>query len=235
MINPGQQASLKATEIFRGLQREDLQKIASAARRTEIERHAFVFHQGEPADTFYVLLDGTVRLSQINPEGKQVILHFFGPGDVIGFIVVLAGAVYPLSAKAITPCVALGWDRAFLLQHMERWPGLTVNATQIVAARFGELQKRYGELSTQCVERRLAHAVLRLTRQQSGRNGEGLAPTLEVSRQDLAEMTGTTLFTVSRICSQWEQQGLLATGREWIRLLDPYELAAIAEDCETST
>jgi CRP-like cAMP-binding protein len=232
MIKPTQSAGLIDTDIFRGLSGEELKQITSTGRRVEIKRHAYLFHQGEPADIFYVLLEGTARLSQLTPDGKQVIIHFFGSGDAIGLIVVLAGTTYPLSAKAITPCIAVGWDRACFARHMERCPELAVNAAQIVAARFGELQKRYSELSTQCVERRLAHAVLRLAEWQSGRNGEESAPTLAISRQDLAEMTGTTLYTVSRICSQWEQQGLLATGRERIRLLQPDELAAIAEDGE---
>ena len=230
--NPSQDtlALLSKTAIFRNLDLPQLQEILSSAHRFEVERRSFLFHQGEPANFFYVLLEGNARLIQITPEGRQVIMHYFGPGDVMAFIAVLADADYPVTAEATTDCVILSWDRETAICHMEQFPRLAVNGMEMVAGRFWELQNRYRELATQRVERRVAHAILRLDRQGNGRKSEQFAPTLALSRRDLAEMTGTTLFTVSRICSQWEQQGILTTGREQITLLQPEALTAIAED-----
>ena len=223
-------ALLGKTNIFRDLNPAQLKEILSSAHRFQAKRHSFLFHQGEPANSFYVLLEGNARLTQITPEGRQVIMHYFGPGDVMAVIVVLANAEYPASAEATTDCVILSWDREVAFRHMEKYPRLAIKGMEMVAGRFWELQNRYLELATQRVERRVAHAVLRLTRQGNGRDSQQPLPTLSLSRQDLAEMTGTTLFTVSRICSQWEQQGILDTGREQITLLQPKELTAIAED-----
>ncbi len=225
---------LKKTAIFRNLKLAQLEVILSSAHHFHIERRSFLFHQGEPATTFYVLLEGNAQLTQITPEGRQVSLHYFGPGDVMAVIVALANGDYPGSAEATTDCTVLSWDRATAIQYMEQYPRLAVNGMEMVAGRFWELQNRYRELATQRVERRVAHAILRLDRQGNCRDLQHPGPTLSLSRQDLAEMTGTTLFTVSRICSQWEQQGILVTGREQITLLQPEELTAIAEDLPVS-
>jgi CRP-like cAMP-binding protein len=227
-------ALLGKTNIFRDLNPAQLKEILSSAHRFQVERRSFLFHQGEPANSFYVLLEGNARLTQITPEGRQVILHYFGPGDVMAVIVVLANAEYPASAEATTDCVVLSWDREEAIRHLEQYPHLAIKGMEMVAGRFWELQNRYLELATQRVERRVAHALLRLTRQGNGRDSQQPSPTLSLSRQDLAEMTGTTLFTVSRICSQWEQQGILDSGREQITLLQPEELTAIAEDLPIS-
>jgi len=227
-------ALLSKTAIFRNLNSVQLQDIVSSAHRFEVERRSFLYHQGEPADFFYILLEGNARLSQITPEGRQVIMHTFGPGDALAFVVVHTNTEYPGSAEATTNCVLLSWDREVAICHLEQYSRLAINGMEIVAGRFWELQNRYRELATQRVERRVAHAILRLDSQSNGRKSQQTAPTLALSRQDLAEMTGTTLFTVSRICSQWEQQGILTTGREQITLLQPEELKAIAEDLPTS-
>ncbi len=221
---------LSETVIFHRLKQTQLQEIVSAAHQFRAKRRSFLFYQGEPADAFYVILEGNARLAQITPQGRQVIMHYFGPGDVMGFIVVLANAEYPVTAELTSDCVMLSWDRKLAIHLMEQHPRLAVNGMEMVAGRFWELQNRYRELATQRVERRVAHAILRLSGPSSGHDSSKPSPTLPLSRQDLAEMTGTTLFTVSRICSQWEQQGLLATGREQITLLQPEELSAIAED-----
>lgn len=231
-FSPSQEtlASLSTTAIFHNLSPAQLKEILSSAHCLEVERRSFLFHQGEPANFFYVLLEGNARLSQITPEGRQVIMHTFSPGDVMAIIVALANGEYPGSAEATTDSIFLSWDRGEAMRLMECYPRLAVNGMGMVAGRFWELQNRYRELATQRVERRVAHAILRLDRQGNGRKSQQIAPTLALSRQDLAEMTGTTLFTVSRICSQWEQQGILTTGREQITLLQPEALTAIAED-----
>jgi CRP-like cAMP-binding protein len=104
---------------------------------------------------------------------------------------------------------------------------------RLVADRFHDLQDRYRELATERVERRVARALLRLARQAGKRTDEGVLLDLPLSRQDLGEMTGTTLYTVSRILSGWEQNGLILSGRERIIIRRPHELVIIAEDLPT--
>lgn len=216
--------------LFRDIDAELLQTIYEAAYRRRVRAHEFFFHQQEEATTFYLLLEGRARLVQLTPEGHQVTIRYVGPGDGIGIIVVLSEVPYPLSAEAVTDCLALAWDRATTLSFMENSSTLALNGLSMVAQRFRDLQRRYQELATERVERRVARTLLRLTRQAGRRVEEGVLLDLPLSRQDVGELTGTTLYTVSRILSRWEQEGLIATGRERIVVCKPHALVSIAED-----
>ncbi|MCI0393767.1 MAG: Crp/Fnr family transcriptional regulator [Chloroflexi bacterium] len=221
---------LAKAPLFGGLPLAALEATLRAAHHRRVQRQEFFFHQDEPATTFYVLLDGRARLTQLTPEGHQVIIRVVGPGDGIGIIVALSNVPYPLSAEAITDCLALAWDSQAVIQLMEQYPRLALNGMRLVAHRFHELQNSYRELATERVERRVARALLRLARQTGKRTEQGVLLDLPLSRQDLGEMTGTTLYTVSRILSAWEQAGLIEAGRERVTIRNPHGLVVIAED-----
>lgn len=219
---------LNHTDLFDGLTLSQIKSISFPARRCQIERNALIFHQGEPVSAFHILLEGNVRLTQITAEGRQVIVHFLGPGDVMAFIALLVDEIHPVSAEAVTDCKILSWDRPTTLLLLEEYPRLAVNGLQLVARRFWQLQNRYRELATERVERRVAHAILHLIEQENGRQTDNSPQKFVLSRQDLAEMAGTTPYTVSRLCSIWEQQGILSSGREQLSVLDVAALMAIA-------
>lgn len=221
---------LSRAPLFRGAEPAELKAALEAARRRSVERGEYFFHQGDAAEAFYVVTEGRVRLSQLTPEGHQVIIGFMGPGDGMGIIVALSNATYPLTAEAVADCQALSWDYEATIRLMEQYPHLALSGLRLVSGRFFELQERYRELATARVERRIASALLRLTRQTGKRTERGVLLDLPLSRQDLAEMTGTTLYSVSRILSGWEQQGLIESGRERIVILSPHGLVTIAED-----
>lgn len=221
---------LERSPLFKGAKVNELEEALSVARPSQLGRGEFFFHQGEPANHFYVIVEGQVRLSQITAEGHQAIIHFMGPGDGMGIIVALSATPYPLSAEALTDCKALRWDYDTTVELMAKSPRLAMNGLRLVGRRFQELQERYLELSTERVERRVARALLRLVRQTGKRVEGGVLIDLPISRRDLGEMTGTTLYTVSRILSGWEQAGLIESGRERIVVCQPHELVSIAED-----
>jgi CRP-like cAMP-binding protein len=206
------------------------QTILDASYRRHVRRREFFFFQDAPATTFYFLLEGQARLIQMTPEGHQVIVRYVGTGEGIGIIVALSNMFYPLSAEAVTDCTALAWDAHTILQLMEQEPQLAISGMQLIAYRFRALQQRYRELATERVERRIARTLLRLARQTGRRTEEGVLLDLPLSRQDLGEMTGTTLYTVSRILSGWEEQELIIAGRERVVIRDPHGLVTIAED-----
>ena len=221
---------LTRSPLFRGADTAELEAALAVAGRRRKEKGEYFFHQDEPADYFYVIIEGQVRLSQLTPEGHQVIIHFMGPGDGLGIIVALSNTYYPLSAEAVTDSLALRWDYDSTIRLMEKYSRLGLNGLRLVAGRFQDLQDRYRELSTERVERRVARVLLRLARQTGRRTDAGVLLDLPLSRQDLGEMTGTTLYTVSRTLSGWEQQGLIETGRERIVICNPHGLVSIAED-----
>lgn len=182
---------------------------------------------------FYLVSEGQVRLSQLAPDGHQVIIHHCGPGAGIGIIVVLSAMAYPVTALCLEPTTVIVWDRETALYLMERFPRLALNGLDLVARRFAELQSRFRELATERVEQRVARALLRLVRVAGRKVPEGVVIDMPLSRQDVAEMTGTTLYTVSRIFSRWEQEGWIRSGRERITLCRPHDIVVIAEDLPT--
>jgi CRP-like cAMP-binding protein len=115
-------------------------------------------------------------------------------------------------------------------QLLETETAIAVNAVRFVADRLHDLQRRYRQAMTERVERRVARAVLRLVHDAGRRVDGGVEITFPVSREDVAEMTGTTLYTVSRLLSAWEEQGIVRSGRQRIVLTKPHALVAIAED-----
>jgi len=221
---------LARSPLFRGLSAQALAEAMNIARERHVPRDTFFFHQEEEANTFYLLVQGRARLSQVTPDGHQVVVGYVGPGQGLGIVAALGDVPYPVSAEAVEDCVALVWTGGKMVHLMERHPRVAVNTLRLVVNRFRDLQDRYRELATERVERRVARSLLRLATQTGQKVTEGILIGIPLSRQDLAEMTGTTLYTVSRILSQWEQRGLVATGRERVVICHPHGLVAIAED-----
>lgn len=214
-----------------------LKGVSLANRRTFIEhgrirraaRGALLFHQGEPAEVFFIIVEGRLRLTQITANGDQVILHYFGSGDGVGIVAALSEIDYPAYGEALRDCVVLSWDCATARRLMLQIPRLALNGMEMMAWRFARLQKRYQEMATQRVEQRVAIALLRLVRQFGKRIEDGVLIDMSLSRQDLAEMTGTNIFNVSRILSKWEQDGVVRSGRKTVVLLKAHDLVQLIE------
>ena len=222
--------SVQQSPLFRGLNAAQTTEVLRAARARKIARDGFLFQQGDPAAALYLLQAGRMRIQQVTPDGQQVLLRVVIPGEMFGGVTLLEDAAYPASARAVEECTALGWDIATMSRLMERFPRLALNALRLLATHMQNLQDSYRELATERVERRVARALLRLTRQTGRRVEGGVLIDFPLSREDLAEMTGATLFTVSRILSGWERQGLIESGRQRILIRRPHGLVAIAED-----
>jgi CRP-like cAMP-binding protein len=148
----------------------------------------------------------------------------------VAVVAAFACAKYPLTAVAVVPTRALAWSSAALRRALEAHPKVALNLLEMLSERLCELQKRFRELATLRVEQRVARALLRLVRQAGRQTPEGVLVDLPLSREDLAKMTGTTLFTVSRVMSAWEARQIVASGRERVVIRSPHELVSIAED-----
>lgn len=216
--------------LFADIPESRLERILEEGVLRPVEPGQYLFFQGDEAERLYVLLEGRLRLSQVTPEGQQVILRYVAPGEAFGVVAALSGAKYPASAETVENSRIISWDQGTIRQAMTAIPEIALNALGILAKRIKEFQDRVRELSTERVERRIARALIRLARQVGRKTEEGLLIDLPLSRQDLAEMTGTTLYTVSRTLSQWESQGLISSRREQVLIRFPHGLVAIAED-----
>jgi len=217
--------------LFKDLTQDEIQTVRSGARIRQAGADEFFFLQGDQAENLYILHTGRVKLTQINPDGQQILLRIITPWTLFAAIALVGKTtLYPVSAQAAEESTALVWSRGEMDKMLEKIPRLALNAMQLMAEYVIEFQDRYRELATERVERRLARALLRLATQSGRKTSEGVLIDLPLSRQDLAEMTGTTLYTVSRIMSQWETRQLVVSGRERVVVCNPHGLVKIAED-----
>ncbi|MFN8497896.1 MAG: Crp/Fnr family transcriptional regulator [Anaerolineae bacterium] len=221
--------------LFSGLSPAEEAHIREHGRRRAVERGAFLVHQGDPATSIFYMDEGRAKLGQVTPEGQEVTFRYLGPGDTFGAIAVTPGTVYPVSVEAVERCVVLTWDRDTMQQLMAANGKFALNLTTILTTMVRQLQDQVRELATERAERRIARALTRLARQMGRRVENGILIDMPLSRQDLAELTGTTLYTVSRVLSQWEQQGIVESGRERILLRVPHRLVLIADDLTPPT
>lgn len=223
---------VRKARLFEGLDEETLNGLLDNAHVVSLDEGGYFFMQGDPAERSFVLASGKVRLSQVNPDGQQVIQGYIGAGREFGIIAAVSATHYPVSAQAAVASTALGWDQAIFRNLIAENPRVAQNALQIMGRQVAEFQTRVRELSTQRVEQRIARAVLRLARQSGRKTDEGVLIDLPLSRQDLAELTGTTLFTVSRTLKAWENRGLILSRRERVIITSPHGLVTIAEDLD---
>jgi CRP/FNR family transcriptional regulator, nitrogen oxide reductase regulator len=215
--------------LFAGLAPGDIDEILREARSVRYPRDTAVFEQGADAQSFFLLLHGHLRVEKTAPQGHQIVVRYVSPGEIFGVAQALALPHYPATAVAAVDSVALCWPAAAWPRLTTRFPSLAANALQTVGRRLQDTQARVMEMSSEQVEQRVAHALLRLAKQAGRKTEAGIEINFPISRQDVAEMTGTTLHTVSRILSAWEQQGFVEGGRQRIVLRNPHGLFALAE------
>lgn len=214
--------------LFREMGEADLTRLMARATSRLVPQGSIVFEQGADAVAFYLLLHGRLKVTQVTADGQQVIMRVVHPGDLFGFARALARHDYPGTARAAVDSIVVGWPMADWDAVVENNPRLAINAMQTIGQRLDEAHTRLREISTQEVERRVAHAVLRLVEKAGRLEESGTRIDFPITRQDIAEMTGTTLHTVSRILSAWEGKGLVEGGRQKLTVCDAEGLALIA-------
>lgn len=215
---------------FAGLPADQLDAILSQARSSRFARDAEIFAQNEEATAFHLLLSGHIRVVRTSPDGHQVIARYIAEGELFGIAMAMGRTTYPASAVAAADCVVLTWPNAAWPDLQARVPGFGSAAYRTIGTRLQETQATVMEMVTEQVEQRIARAVLRLVQQSGRRTPDGIEIGFPITRQEIAEMTGTTLHTVSRLLSGWEQQGLVRGGRQKVTVVDPHALMLIAEN-----
>ena len=215
--------------IFSGLDPEELDALLAEAKSHRHPKGSDVFTQGAPALAFFVLVEGRVRAVKLTPDGRQVVVRYVGPGEIFGVAPAIGRSDYPATANAVVDSESLAWPASAWPRLVAKYPSIAGSTMQTVGARLQDAHDRIIEMSTEQVEQRVARALLRLA-QQAGRKVEkGVQIDFPISRQDVAEMIGTTLHTVSRILSAWEERGLVEGGRQRIVIKEPHQLFLMAE------
>ncbi|UEM20838.1 Crp/Fnr family transcriptional regulator [Skermanella mucosa] len=220
---------LKDAELFQGLEPDALDTIFNAGQIRQIKKRTRIFNQGAPARNCHLLIEGRTKIVQSGPDGEQVLIHLVGPGEMYGIAAVFLSTGYPADAFAITDCTDLRWPARTIKELMLAHPRVGLNALGIVAARYQDAQHRLREIAHQSVERRIAHAVLRLVQYAGRRVGHYIEIEIPLLRQDMAELAGTSMFTVSRVLNDWEARGIVDASRRRIIVRQLHALVAIAE------
>ncbi|PWL17509.1 Crp/Fnr family transcriptional regulator [Falsochrobactrum shanghaiense] len=215
--------------VFSGMEAAAFSQLMSQATHRIVPKNSAVFQQGEEARLFYLLIQGRLKVTQVTADGQQIIVRVVNPGDLFGFAMALGRTDYPGTPSALVDSSVLAWPMEMMSGFMARNPVLAVNTMQMIGSRLDAAHSRIREISTEEVEQRVAHAIIRLLGEAGVKEKGGIRIDFPVSRQDIAELTGTTLHTVSRIISQWQSKGWVEGGRKSLFVRDLCRLRQIAD------
>jgi len=221
---------LESAPLFTGVSLEDLKRISAAARLKRFERGEMLYLAGDTVEQVLLLVSGSVKITQLGPKGLEVILRLGAPGAVFDVVSLFATGRHGTTAQAIRASRTLVWDAGDFKTLVEGIPILHQNMIRFTCDQLRELEERFRELATERVAPRVARQLIRLQEQiGSVQYGE---VEIGLSREGLAQMTGTTLYTVSRLLSAWEAQGWVICRRESVIIRDPRSLRKIFEENE---
>jgi CRP-like cAMP-binding protein len=212
---------------FRRLTQPQIREILDAAQPLRFDPGTAIFSEGMPVERFFLLLDGHLRVIRTTPGGDQIIALHIAPGQLFGIGAAIGRTSYPATAMTADDCVVLAWPNRLWPEFVDRYDGFASETYKVVGDRVAEMHNRILELATQQVEQRIANAILRLVTQTGRKVDHGIEIGLPVTRQNLSDMTGTTLHTVSRLLSGWERDGIVQSERRKITVTAPHKLVLL--------
>lgn len=225
--------SLASLELFQDLSPAALGDVVASTRMRLLAKGTRIFSQGDPGIRVHALIGGSVRISQSGSDGAQIVTRFIGPGEMFGTVALFTDGRYPADAVALAESLEASWSEAELFALIGLHPQIAINVIRVIGLRLQVVQDRLREVSTQRVERRIAHALLRLVRQAGHGTIDGVAIEFPLRRKDVADISGTTLHTASRVLTAWEKAGLLVSHNRRLTVCQPSEILRIAEDSST--
>lgn len=214
---------------FSRLERREIRTILDQSTSRRYDEGVAIFEEGAEAERFFMLLDGYVRAIRITQTGEQVTALHIPAGQLLGIAKALGRDRYPATAVTATEAIVLSWPMRLWDVFVSEYDGFATETYKTVGTRLEEINNRLVEVATQQVEQRVANAVLRLINQTGRKVEGGIEIDFPITRQDLSEMTATTLHTVSRLLSGWEKQGLVQSKRKRITVLDPHALVVLSQ------
>lgn len=219
---------LRRTAIFRRLSPDDRQRLIAVTSIREFDKGALLFSEGDASDALYTVVDGRVKVYKTTARGTDVILELFGPGDPVGAVAVYESRAYPATAVALEPTTCLVVPRQAFFSLLETYPTLVRGLLIGLTHRLVELTNRLTELSGGRIEARLARFMLKLTDDMGQPRSDGTFIPLALSRQEIADMIGTTIETSIRIMSRWGKQDIVRTEKDGFVVVDRAALETVA-------
>jgi len=220
---------LSQIALFRRVIPEDRERLANVSHLRQYERGDLVFDEGDPSDFFFIVVTGRVKVFKRAPNGHDRILEIFGPGGLLGAVAAYEARPYPAFAAAMESTTCLLTPRAAFFALLEERPSLVRGLLGSLSIRLMELTARLAELTGGRVESRFARLFLKLGSQMGRPDRGGVFVPMALSRQELADLTGTTIETCIRIMSRWSKDNVLLTDKDGFVILDGAALEALAE------
>jgi CRP-like cAMP-binding protein len=198
--------------LFTDISAQDRTVIVSAARERMFSRGQIIHIEGDDMRQVVLLTSGYAKMVQCGQNGTAVILRLCGPGELVGTLGVTMQARYRSTPQAIASSTALVWERDVFESLSKRFPSLRLNVAYILYKQLEDMEDRFREISTERVAPRLGRQIFRLVEQVGIPSNSSVE--INLTREELAQLIGTSLFTVSRLLSEWDRKGIVTTRRE---------------------
>ena len=219
-------AALARCPLLAGFSESERAEILSAARIREFGRDEILYFEGDPVEEILLLLSGCVKTTKFGESGTVAILGLAAAGDALGAAGLISTGQHTTTAEPVQHCRALVWPAASFQAFLQRSPRLYQNMVQLHFVYIRELEERFREMATEMVSRRVARQLARLHDLFESINNPG---EICLSQEEVAQMTGTTLFSISRLFTEWEARGLVVARRHSVTVRNVNSLRAIAE------
>jgi CRP-like cAMP-binding protein len=216
--------------LFADIALNDRAQVIAAARERQFSRGQTIYIEGDSLRHFVMLTSGSAKMIQHGQDGSAVILRLCGPGDLVGTPGLWAEQRCRSTSQALTPCSSLVWDRGVFESLARRFPVLKLNLAQMVSKQLVDMEDRFREISTEPAATRLSRQILRLV-ECVGIPSNGSVE-ISITREELGQLIGTTLFTVSRLLSELDRQEIVTTRREGFSVYNLKALADMVASCD---
>jgi CRP/FNR family transcriptional regulator len=226
VYDAGHRGRMDTLRGFRTLPASVRARLAAATRERRVERGATVFAQGQPADSVWAVKEGLVHIVKYGPGGRELVAEVIPPGELFGAIAALQSRPYPATAVAPEPSVVWSIPAALARELCQTYPALRAAILEQVTDRLRSAHERLQSVALEPVEQRFARLLLALA-EKVGEERDGRR-VVSATRQQLADMIGTTVETAIRITSKWQRAGVIYAARHEITLAAPAALRAIA-------
>jgi CRP/FNR family transcriptional regulator len=220
--------AIRRTTMYKRLSESDRQHLARVSRLKSYAKGDRIFGEGDPSEFFSVVVSGRVKIVKMTPAGKDVILEIFATGDPFGAVAAYEGRAFPASAIALEDTVCLLTPRVEFFALLEQHPSLVRGLLLGLTQRLVELTNRLTEMTGSRVEARFARLFLKLADSIGRPSSEGTLIPMPLSRQELADLTGTTIETCIRIMSRWGKDDIVHTEKDSFVLIDRATLEELA-------
>jgi CRP-like cAMP-binding protein len=221
---------LQQVPFFSGLSPADIRAVNEQFHEYGYQPGETIYHSGDKAGSLYIVAAGKVKLLRHTLSGQDVLLNILTPGEFFGSLTMLSDEVYPDTAQAQTTNCILAIDTEGFRSLLQRYANVAVAVLDITTTRLQEAQETVRQLSAYPVEQRLAVTLLKLIDKLGEPNEVGLLIQMPLSRDDLAQMVGSSTETVSRIMSQLQKDGVIQSGRQWVAVTDRSRLEQVAQE-----